>query len=449
MKEHEIDKASSFRAVRARLLALAYRMLGSRAEAEDIVQDVWLKWHLTDTHAVQTPAAWLTTLTTRTAIDRLRDVQRERESQATGWLLEPWLDEFAPSAEELALRAAEMSYGVMLLLDRLKPDERAAFVLHEAFDCDYAEIGKILERPPASCRQLVHRARARLRRAGVPLQRRDPGAHALIVERLRNALQAQDRTSLLELFSAAPEVVSDQPLCESPAPVARSSEAVAALAECHSTRVPAKALAQAGASAPDLAFHDWMEKVTSLARQARQAELMSVDGILSIALFVEGEVVALIDVSIEGSGEALVSGTRSGTTTGKTIGTAEGIPRGATSSTRGAMISAPSRGLATRQTTGLATSQATGLTADQTAGPTTGLTTGLTTAKAHDPEPPYNHTDGLAKIVSLRWVTSASRLQAANRLVGRTAVTELLTRIQQRSLDSTAMGRDFPVDVYA
>ncbi|MBW9103487.1 sigma-70 family RNA polymerase sigma factor [Paraburkholderia phenoliruptrix] len=439
MKEHEIDKASSFRAVRARLLALAYRMLGSRAEAEDIVQDVWLKWHLADTHAVQTPAAWLTTLTTRTAIDRLRNVQRERESQATGWLPEPWLDEFAPSAEELALRAAEMSYGVMLLLDRLKPDERAAFVLHEAFDCDYAEIGKILERPPASCRQLVHRARERLRRAGAPLQQRDPGAHALIVERLRNALQAQDRASLLELFSAVPEVVSDQPLCESPATVARSSEAVPAIAESHLNRVPAKALAEAGASAPDLAFQDWMEKVTSLARQARQAELVSVDGMLSIALLVEGEVVALIDVSIEGSGAALTGGARCGMKTAKTpktaktVGRGEGIPKVAPGSTRSAMTSEPSRGLATGFSTSLATSQ----------------TTGLTHAEALDQEPPYGHTEGLAKIVSLRWVTSASRLQAVNRLLGRAAVTELLSRIQQRSLDSTAMGRDFPVDVYA
>ncbi|MBW0450359.1 sigma-70 family RNA polymerase sigma factor [bacterium M00.F.Ca.ET.228.01.1.1] len=439
MKEHKIDKASSFRAVRARLLALAYRMLGSRAEAEDIVQDVWLKWHLADTHAVQTPAAWLTTLTTRTAIDRLRNVQRERESQATGWLPEPWLDEFAPSAEELALRAAEMSYGVMLLLDRLKPDERAAFVLHEAFDCDYAEIGKILERPPASCRQLVHRARERVRRAGAPLQRRDPGAHALIVERLRNALQAQDRTSLLELFSAVPEVVSDQPSCESPATVARASEAVPAIAESHSNRVPAKALAEAGASAPDLAFQDWMEKVTSLARQARQAELVSVDGMLSIALLVEGEVVALIDVSIEGSGAALTGGDRCGTKTGKTrktvktVGRGERIPKVAPGSTRSAMTSEPSPGLATGFSTSLATSQ----------------TTGLTHAEALDQEPPYGHTEGLAKIVSLRWVTSASRLQAANRLLGRAAVTELLSRIQQRSLDSTAMGRDFPVDVYA
>ncbi|MFL9897257.1 sigma-70 family RNA polymerase sigma factor [Paraburkholderia fungorum] len=324
MTEQEIDKASSFEAVRARLLALAYRMLGSRAEAEDVVQDVWLKWHLAETQEVQTPAAWLTTLTTRVAIDRLRHVQRERASQAAGWLPEPWLDEVAPSAEELALRAAEMSYGVMLLLERLKPDERAAFVLHEAFDCDYAEIAKILDRTPASCRQIVHRAKARLQRAGAPLERPDPAAHARIVERLRTALEAQDRVGLLRLFSDAPEVVSDVPVCtQELAPVA------------------------------------WMETVTALAHQASHAEVVSVEGAMCIALLSEGEVVGVIDVSTQ------------------------------------------------------------------------------------------SLADGSVKIVALRAVTSAVRLQAANRLLGRAAVMKLLARIQQNTIASITMRSDFPVDVDA
>ncbi|MFM0207394.1 sigma-70 family RNA polymerase sigma factor [Paraburkholderia sediminicola] len=324
MTEQGIDKASSFEAVRARLLALAYRMLGSRAEAEDVVQDVWLKWHLADTQAVQTPAAWLTTITTRVAIDRLRHVRRERASQAAGWLPEPWLDEVAPSAEELALRAAEMSYGVMLLLERLKPDERAAFVLHEAFECDYAEIAKILDRTPASCRQIVHRAKARLQRAGAPLERADPAAHARIVERLRTALEAQDRAGLLRLFSDAPEVVSDAPVCtQELAPVA------------------------------------WMETVTALAHQASHAEVVSVEGARCIALLFEGEVVGVIDVSTQ------------------------------------------------------------------------------------------SLADGSVKIVSLRAVTSAVRLQAANRLLGRAAVMKLLARIQQNTLASITMRSDFPVDVDA
>ncbi|MFM0010719.1 sigma-70 family RNA polymerase sigma factor [Paraburkholderia sediminicola] len=324
MTEQGIDKASSFEAVRARLFALAYRMLGSRAEAEDVVQDVWLKWHLADTQEVQTPAAWLTTITTRTAIDRLRHVQRERASQAAGWLPEPWLDEMAPSAEELALRAAEMSYGVMLLLERLKPDERAAFVLHEAFDCDYAEIAKILDRTPASCRQIVHRAKGRLQRAGAPLERPDPAAHAQIVERLRTALEAQDRAGLLRLFSDAPEVVSDAPVCpEELAPVA------------------------------------WMQTVTALAHQASHAEVVSVEGAMCIALLFEGEVVGVIDVSTQ------------------------------------------------------------------------------------------SLADGSTKIVALRAVTSAARLQAANRLLGRAAVMKLLARIQRNALASIAMRGDFPVDVDA
>ncbi|ASL44802.1 ECF RNA polymerase sigma factor SigJ [Burkholderia sp. AD24] len=391
MTEQVIDKASSFQAARARLFALAYRMLGSRAEAEDVVQDVWLKWHLAATQEVQTPAAWLTTLTTRTAIDRLRYVQRERASQAAGWLPEPWLDDVAPSAEELALRAGEMSYGVILLLERLKPDERAAFVLHEAFDCDYAEIAKILERTPGACRQIVHRAKERLRRAGAPLERSDPAAHARIVERLRCALEAQDRAGLLRLFSEAPEVVSDVALSAFE-PARASAQALVSASAQASASALAKALisasaqalalesaqAQAQASAfscasqtlptpistPVFATREpaaagWIEKVTSLARHARHAEIVSVGGATCIALICEGEVVGVIDVS-----------------------------------------------------TG-------GLPSDS------------------------------PKIVALRAVTSAARLQSANRALGRAAIIQLLARIQREAVLSVAVRRDFPVDVHA
>jgi RNA polymerase sigma-70 factor (ECF subfamily) len=282
MTQQEFSKASSFEVVRARLLALAYRMLGSRAEAEDVVQDVWLKWHLAETEEVQTPIAWLTTITTRTAIDRLRHLQHERASQSAGWLPEPWLDEVAPSAEDLALRAAEMSYGVMLLLERLKPDERAAFVLHEAFECDYAEIAKILQRTPAACRQIVHRARSRLQRAGAPLRRPDAAAHAKMVERLRAALEAQDRAGLVRLFSGAPEVVCDSP-------VFVSAHAYS-LDRKHPEHV---------SQAVERAETEWVEKVASLARHASRVEVVSVQGSAGVALLREGEVVAMIDVSAE------------------------------------------------------------------------------------------------------------------------------------------------------
>ena len=138
------EKSADFEAARARLFALAYRMLGSRAEAEDIVQDAWLKWHAADANELRSSAAWLTTIATHLAIDRLRHLQIERATRSGGWMPEPWIESLAPSAEDLALQAVQMSYGVMLLLERLRPEERAAFVLHEAFDCDYAEIAKIV-----------------------------------------------------------------------------------------------------------------------------------------------------------------------------------------------------------------------------------------------------------------------------------------------------------------
>jgi RNA polymerase sigma factor (sigma-70 family) len=283
MMEQEIDHASAFETARARLLALAYRMLGSRAEAEDVVQDVWLKWHVADMTEVRAPLAWLTTITARVAIDRLRHLQRERLVQSAGWLPEPWLDDLAPSAEELALRSAQMSYGLMLLLERLKADERAAFVLHEGFDCDYAEIARILERTPAACRQIVHRAKARLQRAGAPLQRPDPAAHARMVERLRAALEARDTQGLVRLFSDAPQVLSDMP--------ERVSEPVASVTASTARQKAVAVLERVtGAVATDAVAYVG-------AQQRCRAELVSIDGALGVALLREGEIAALLDVS--------------------------------------------------------------------------------------------------------------------------------------------------------
>jgi RNA polymerase sigma-70 factor (ECF subfamily) len=97
----------------------------------------------------------------------------------------------------------------MLLLERLKPDERAAFVLHEALDCDYAEIAKILAKTPVHCRQIVHRAKERLRRAGAPSKAADPAEHARLVERLRAAIDAQDRIELVRLFRVSVQIEED------------------------------------------------------------------------------------------------------------------------------------------------------------------------------------------------------------------------------------------------
>ncbi|WP_246793959.1 sigma-70 family RNA polymerase sigma factor [Burkholderia perseverans] len=186
---------------RRRLLSIAYRMLGSHAEAEDVVQDAWLRWQAGATAALREPAAWLTTVVTRLSIDRLRALRTERDARRDGWLPEPWLAPVAPSVEDLVLDGAQLSYGLMLLLERLSPDERAAFLLREAFDCDYAAIGAALERSEAHCRQLVHRARGRLARAGQAMQPADLARRRQEVERLRAAIEAQDQAAVLDALA--------------------------------------------------------------------------------------------------------------------------------------------------------------------------------------------------------------------------------------------------------
>lgn len=199
-----------FDAQRGRLLSLAYRMLGSRAEAEDVVQDAWLKWHGADIANLRQPAAWLTTIVTRLSIDRLRVLQTERAARQSGWLPDPWLDALAPSAEDSVLNGAQLSYGLMLLLERLSPDERAAFLLREAFEYDYATIGAAIGKPPVHCRQLIHRAKARLARIGAPPKPADPARQRRVVDQLRAAIHAQDHAAVLEALNGA-RVVSDTP----------------------------------------------------------------------------------------------------------------------------------------------------------------------------------------------------------------------------------------------
>ena len=151
-----------FEASRSRLFSLAYRILGVRADAEDVVQDTFVKWHLhrrsRGADALETPAAWLTTVAKRTAIDRLR-----RSAQDSRLLEEFETLDQMPSAQALAEQASDLSYGMRLVVERLSAEERAAFLLREAFEEDYASIARILDRSPVHCRQIVHRAKDRVR----------------------------------------------------------------------------------------------------------------------------------------------------------------------------------------------------------------------------------------------------------------------------------------------
>ena len=166
----EIDRSPTARARRfdeihaRRLRALAYRMLGSRAEAEDIVQEAWLRWAEVDESDVQHAGAFLSRLVTNLCLDKLRSAAAQREHYVGVWLPEPLLEDellfgWAPDPEKQAEFAQDVSVAFMLALERLLPLERAAFLLHDVFDLDYAEIARHLDRSEAACRQLISRAR--------------------------------------------------------------------------------------------------------------------------------------------------------------------------------------------------------------------------------------------------------------------------------------------------
>src|SRR5258707_6311713 len=155
------DGVSVFETVRPRLFGIAYRMLGSAAEAEDIVQDAWLRWQGTDRTAVVDPPAFLATTTTRLAIPFAQSPRSRRETYIGPWLPEPVDTSGDPRLG--AERAEALEFAVLLLLEKLSPTERAAYVLREAFDYSYDQIAHILRSTEANARQLVTRARKHIR----------------------------------------------------------------------------------------------------------------------------------------------------------------------------------------------------------------------------------------------------------------------------------------------
>ena len=187
-----------FEAVRGRLFGLAYRMLGSRADAEDVVQEAYLRWHQADHDTIETPEAWLVTTTSRLAIDRLRRLKTEREAYVGPWLPEPIV--VAPSPDRDLDLAADLSVAFLTLLERLAPEERAAFLLHDVFDVGYREISSVIGRNEAACRQMVHRARERVRgdrkRFDITEEARED-----VLRRFLEAVEARDEEKLLALFA--------------------------------------------------------------------------------------------------------------------------------------------------------------------------------------------------------------------------------------------------------
>jgi RNA polymerase sigma-70 factor, ECF subfamily len=191
-----------------RLSGIAYRMLGSRADAEDVLQEAYLRWHQTDTEGVQTPEAWLVTTVTRLCIDRLRALRVEREAYIGPWLPEPLITGDSSPPDRRAELASDLSIAFLVVLERLAPEERAAFLLHEVFDCGYTEVARILGKTEAASRQMVHRARVRVRRARPRFAVSDTARIALLNQFVA-AINARDQDTLLALFAEDATWTSD------------------------------------------------------------------------------------------------------------------------------------------------------------------------------------------------------------------------------------------------
>ena len=192
------DGLSAFLQARPRLFGIAYRMLGSAAEAEDIVQDVWVRWQTTDRRPVRNPLAFLVTATTRLAINVLQSARARRETDAGPWLPEPIDTSADPSVG--VERGAALNRALRLLLEKLSPTERAAYVLREAFNYAYREIADILRIEEANARQLVTRARERVsggRRAAV-----NPAEQRQLLDAFVAAARTADLARLEQLFAS-------------------------------------------------------------------------------------------------------------------------------------------------------------------------------------------------------------------------------------------------------
>ncbi len=206
------SQGGAFESHRAYLVGVGYRMLGSLADAEDMVQEAYLRWHAAkDAGAVQNLRAYLTRIVVRLCLDRLKSAQARRETYVGPWLPEPVVGaspfSFAPTPSPDAL-ADDLSFALLLTLERLSPLERAAFLLHDVFDMDFQAIAEVLERSEVACRQLAARARQHVR-SERPRFRPSKQVCERLTAAIASAAQSGDATALTELLAEDALFVSD------------------------------------------------------------------------------------------------------------------------------------------------------------------------------------------------------------------------------------------------
>lgn len=190
---------------RSAVFGAAYRVLGSVSDADDVVQEAWLRWSRIDLETVREPRAYLVTTATRLALDRVREVQRRRETYVGPWLPEPLPD--GDPAEQVEL-ADSLSMAMLVVLSTLTPLERAAFVLRDVFDVPYADVAATLGRSEAAVRQLAHRARSHVQ-ARAPRVQVDRRTHTEVLERFLAALAGGSMDDLLEVLAPDAVLITD------------------------------------------------------------------------------------------------------------------------------------------------------------------------------------------------------------------------------------------------
>jgi RNA polymerase sigma-70 factor (ECF subfamily) len=203
-----MDRTAVFDAHRSLLFSIAYRMLGSSSDAEDVVQEAYLRWQGAAADEVASPKAYLSTVVTRLAIDSLRSARAQREQYLGPWLPEPLVEEAAPSPAEQLVLAESLSMAFLVVLEQLGPVERAVFLLREVFDYDYDDVARIVGKTPEHCRQVLHRARERVR-AARPRRAVAADEQERLTQRFLATLVTGDVPALAELLAADVVLYSD------------------------------------------------------------------------------------------------------------------------------------------------------------------------------------------------------------------------------------------------
>jgi RNA polymerase sigma-70 factor (ECF subfamily) len=202
------DPTAVFEQHRRLLVGAAYRLLGSHTDAEDVVQEAWIRWHAVDLAAIDEPRAYLLTITTRLALNRMRQLQSRRESYVGPWLPEPVSSDPRDDGAAAAELADDVSMAMLIVLESLSPLERAAFVLADVFGMPSGEVADVIDRSPAAVRQLVHRARSHVE-ARQPRSVVDASRHREVTERFLAAAATGDVDELLAVLSPDVTLVTD------------------------------------------------------------------------------------------------------------------------------------------------------------------------------------------------------------------------------------------------